>query len=83
MPRLLQLVQQLLFGKGRGKSFVTDAISNVRKAALTCEEAAKATIRAVVRENFFAELSDSDAQESRHLSKVTEWFYAVHMRRFP
>mmetsp|Transcript_47116 Transcript_47116/g.130944 ORF Transcript_47116/g.130944 Transcript_47116/m.130944 type:complete len:292 (-) Transcript_47116:143-1018(-) len=77
------LVQQLLFGKGRGNAFVTEQVSKVRRAAATSDDTAKEVIRDVIRGNFFAELSDADAAESRHLSKVVEWFYAVLMKSFP
>ena len=48
------VVQQLTLGKGRGKSFVSEQVSRVRRAP--DEKAAKAILRTVICQNFFAEL---------------------------
>ena len=63
------LVQQLLFGKGRGTSFVTEHISQVRRAASRSDEEAKAIIREILSENFFHELSGAGAGTPRNSSE--------------
>lgn len=50
------VVQQLMFGKGRGKGFVDEQVSRVRRAR--CGEAARAIIREVLVQNFFPELAE-------------------------
>jgi hypothetical protein len=83
------IVQQLIFGKGRGRQFVEEQVSRVRRAA--CDDDAKAVIREVVRDNFFPELRGGAAEaeavgaerSAKHLQKVVEWFYAALMRRAP
>ena len=89
------IVQQLMFGKGRGNQFVTEQISLVRRAP--SEDAAKGIIAATLRENFFGILradapsgprgtaasGDGTSHAARHLAKVVEWFYALLMKRPP
>lgn len=88
------VVQQLMLGRGRGKPFVDEVISKVRRAR--SDEEAKAIIKTVLRENFFPELravgrtglaglafSAATASKNKHLNKVVEWFFTVLMKRSP
>eukprot|EP00928_Gymnodinium_smaydae_P039020 TRINITY_DN26760_c1_g2_i1.p1 TRINITY_DN26760_c1_g2~~TRINITY_DN26760_c1_g2_i1.p1 ORF type:complete len:768 (+),score=106.40 TRINITY_DN26760_c1_g2_i1:142-2445(+) len=79
------VVQQLIFGKGRGKPFVSEQVSRVKRAK--SEDDAKAIIRTIVRENFFPQLNsepnDGSARLWKHLQKVVEWFYAMLMKKSP
>jgi len=72
------VVAKLILGKGRGPSFVTQKISEVKRAQ--SGEAAKGIIKAVVHENFFAQ---RDVAVQKHLLKVVEWFHAVLMKTRP
>jgi len=57
LATLLPLVlQQLMFGKGRGKSFVDETVSQVRRAKSGDE--AKAIITRVLRTSFFADSAE-------------------------
>jgi len=53
---LPQIVQRLLLGKGRGISFVNDALNRIRRASAKCDSDAKAIVHDILRENFFPEL---------------------------
>ena len=53
---LPEVVQQLLFGKGRGKPFVNQKVSEVRRAK--SDDEAKALIKQVLQENFFTAVFD-------------------------
>jgi hypothetical protein len=88
------VVQQLMFGKGRGKAFVNEQVSLCRRAKT--DEEAKAIICTVLRENFFPELrsvgqtglaalafSAASHKSNKLLNKVVEWFFASLMRRSP
>eukprot|EP00927_Polykrikos_kofoidii_P049566 TRINITY_DN43612_c0_g1_i1.p1 TRINITY_DN43612_c0_g1~~TRINITY_DN43612_c0_g1_i1.p1 ORF type:complete len:800 (+),score=110.19 TRINITY_DN43612_c0_g1_i1:115-2514(+) len=83
---LPDVLEQLILGKGRGKSFVGDVTSRARRASAKSEDEAKAILRNVIWENFFCKHSvgrpEVDATNS-HLSKVVEWFYAVLLKRWP
>lgn len=61
---LPEVVRQLMFGKGRGKPFVEEQVSRVRRAKT--EEEAKAVIRTVLRENFFPELPEGLPDGAEH-----------------
>jgi len=86
------VVQQLIFGKGRGKRFVEEQVSLARRART--DDQAKSVIKAVIKDTFFPHLNEpmqsgdgfgneSDAAGHRHLLKVVEWFHASLMRRSP
>ena len=88
------VVQQLMLGKARGKPFVQEAVSNVRRAR--SDDEAKGIIKTILRDNFFPELrsvgrtglaglafSAATAPKSKHLNKVVEWFFTVLMKRSP
>mmetsp|Transcript_71441 Transcript_71441/g.201692 ORF Transcript_71441/g.201692 Transcript_71441/m.201692 type:complete len:767 (+) Transcript_71441:3-2303(+) len=78
---LLPLVmQQLTLGKGRGKAFVTDQVSKIWRAR---DEDAKDMIKAIMRENFFSHAKSETEGMTRHLSKVTEWLFALLRKREP
>merc|ERR1712194_445154 len=83
---LPQVVQQLMFGKGRGYIFVNDQVSKIKRAQTG--EDAKSIIRRVVQENFFPECAACTAEidctsTGKHLFKVVEWLYALMMKRRP
>ena len=84
------VVQQLVLGKGRGKPFVNEKVSLIKRARTEGE--AKGIIGEVVRENFFQPHTKGAAEaappplsapQEKHLGKVTEWFYKVLMKRGP
>eukprot|EP00933_Yihiella_yeosuensis_P032438 TRINITY_DN2602_c2_g1_i1.p1 TRINITY_DN2602_c2_g1~~TRINITY_DN2602_c2_g1_i1.p1 ORF type:complete len:310 (+),score=51.40 TRINITY_DN2602_c2_g1_i1:81-932(+) len=89
LSTLLPVVaQQLILGKGMGKSFVDEQIRKIRTAK--SEDAAKAIISKIIETEFFAEVplepsagSCEDPQARKLISKVTEWFYAVLMKKSP
>ena len=56
-------MQQLLLAKGRGPSFVTNKISEVRRAACKSDDKAKAILRTLLRDAFFGELANERADE--------------------
>eukprot|EP00927_Polykrikos_kofoidii_P083914 TRINITY_DN8714_c0_g2_i1.p1 TRINITY_DN8714_c0_g2~~TRINITY_DN8714_c0_g2_i1.p1 ORF type:complete len:840 (-),score=105.53 TRINITY_DN8714_c0_g2_i1:11-2359(-) len=86
---LPDVVAQLILGKGRGKSFADDVIHRARSAK--SEDDAKTILRDVIRGNFFSKhsvctstsTSGASCSVDKHLLKVSEWFYAVLMRRWP
>eukprot|EP00929_Paragymnodinium_shiwhaense_P071032 TRINITY_DN36088_c0_g1_i3.p1 TRINITY_DN36088_c0_g1~~TRINITY_DN36088_c0_g1_i3.p1 ORF type:complete len:823 (+),score=178.39 TRINITY_DN36088_c0_g1_i3:65-2533(+) len=79
------IVAQLILGKGRGKSHVSNKLSSVRRAQT--EEEAKEIIKASIRENFFEPGPSLTCEASRntekHLGKVVEWFYALSLKKRP
>jgi len=81
------VVSQLICGKGRGKQFVTNTISSIKRAR--SDEDAKAIIQKVIRENFFPELLEElpDCERygktRKHCLKAVEWFHALLMKRRP
>jgi len=89
---LPQLVQQLLLAKGRGRSFVTNKISEVRRAACKSDDTAKAILRELLRDAFFRELAPAEpgeptgaaaSAEAAHLDSLVEWLFAVILKRAP
>ena len=76
------VIQQLLLGKGRGVAFVTNSKSDIWKAT---PEKGKQMIHQILKENFYPRppsMSESSKIE-KHLSKVTEWFYATLKKQSP
>ena len=67
------VVQQLLLGKRRGPSFVTNTKSTIWRLP---PEEAKKVIEETVSENF-GPLTES------HMAKVVEWFYAMLKKQAP
>ena len=74
------VVLQLILGKGRGPSFVTNTRSEIWRAQ---PEKAKEIIGRVIRENFYADDQDGDKSRSKHTHKVAEWFYALLKKSTP
>lgn len=70
------VVEQLLLGKGRGVSFVSNKRSEIWHAP---PKAAKTMICNILMVNFYEGI-DTEQDRKRandHVSKVAEWFYAV------
>lgn len=67
------VVQQLLLGKRRGTSFVTNTKSTIWRLP---PEKAKKLIEEIVEENF-------GPLTERHMAKVVEWFYAMLKKQPP
>ena len=79
------IVEQLVLGKGRGASFVSNKRSEIWRAD---EASAKKIIRSVVWENFYPRIcSDSNDEATRrvvrHCTRVAEWFYSLLKKRSP
>jgi len=83
------VVNQLLLGKGRGKSFVENKKREIWKAP---EEKAKELVKEVIRENFFKEFVNNHQQQNcehdnvkreKHIAKVAEWYYAMLKKQAP
>ncbi|CAE8719953.1 unnamed protein product [Polarella glacialis] len=79
------VVRQLILGKGRGKPFVDEQVSKIRRSH--SEEDAKAIISSTIRENFCSsELAVHPEMETtvqKHILKLTEWFHAMLMKKSP
>lgn len=75
------VIAQLLLGKGRGTAFVTNSKSEIWHAA---PSDAKARLRQILKENFYSDESFSESTGAeKHLSSMTEWFYAVLKKQAP
>mmetsp|Transcript_44563 Transcript_44563/g.65565 ORF Transcript_44563/g.65565 Transcript_44563/m.65565 type:complete len:164 (-) Transcript_44563:88-579(-) len=75
------IVQQLICGKGCGGALLISKISQIRQKSWSSDTEAKEFVHNVIRENFFPDLPvDTDC---KHLGKVTEWFYAMLLKRSP
>jgi protein-tyrosine phosphatase len=80
------VIIQLLLGKGRGVAFVTNTKSEIWRAP---PDKAKAQIRQLLMENFYPNYESSsttmmmNAKVEKHLSKLTEWFYATLKKEAP
>ena len=83
---LPNIVYQLLLGKGRGPSFVSNRKSDIWRAP---KEKAKEMIGEVIRENFFdssfsaLEESDEFDKVEKHLDRLSEWFWAMMKKKEP
>lgn len=83
---LPSVIEQLILGKGRGKSFVSNTRSTIWKAN---EIDAKAKIQSILMENFYpgmeSEETDSEMKikVQTHVSHVAEWFYDVLKKQTP
>jgi len=77
------IVQELILGKGRGKSFVTNKVSEIWRAKT--EEDAKGIIANVIRENFYSHLQSEEEKGKvfKHVDRVSEWFYALLKKKAP
>jgi hypothetical protein len=83
---LPSVIEQLILGKGRGKSFV----SNTRSAIWRAKEMdAKAMIQTILMENFYPGIENEETdgemkmKVETHVKKVGEWFYAVLKKKSP
>ncbi|KAL3774658.1 hypothetical protein HJC23_002467 [Cyclotella cryptica] len=82
---LPSVIEQLILGKGRGRSFVSNTRSEIWRAT---DDRAKKMIQDVLLENFYPcvkEGSDDElaSRAFRHTSKVSEWFYAMMKKNPP
>ena len=83
---LPSVIEQLILGKGRGKSFVSNTRSQIWRAS---EVEAKSMTQAILMENFYPgmenEETDSEMkiQVHMHVKHVAEWFYAVLKKKSP
>lgn len=81
------VVEQLILGKGRGKSYTANRRSEIWRADA---EKAKELIKETIFENFFpcnvkqiGNDQDDWARAEKVVSKVAEWFYATLKRQYP
>jgi len=83
---LPSVIEQLILGKGRGRSFVSNTRSEVWRAK---EEDGKAIIRGILMDNFYPGVENQETEgelKSKvriHVSKVAEWFYALMKKKTP
>ena len=79
---LPSLMDQLILGKGRGRSFVTNKRSEIWRAE---PEKAKGLIMAVLEENFYQDIHSEEerAMAQKHIQKVSVWYYALLKRMSP
>ncbi|KAL3767244.1 hypothetical protein ACHAW5_005255, partial [Stephanodiscus triporus] len=83
---LPSVIEQLILGKGRGRSFVSNTRSVIWRAE---EEMAKEMIERILLENFYPGLeneetdSDLKCRVGIHVKKVAEWFYDLVKKKTP
>jgi len=83
---LPSVIEQLILGKGRGKSFVSNTRSEIWRAK---EEDAKVMIQGVLMENFYPGMENQETEGGLkhkvqiHVKKVAEWFYAMMKKQSP
>lgn len=80
---LPRAIQSLILGKGRGRAFVTNTVSEIWHGK---PDDAKEVIKNVVRENFFSNIvqsQDENVKSEMHLEKVAEWLCNVVKRAVP
>mmetsp|Transcript_36420 Transcript_36420/g.78634 ORF Transcript_36420/g.78634 Transcript_36420/m.78634 type:complete len:907 (+) Transcript_36420:20-2740(+) len=83
---LPSVIEQLILGKGRGKSFVSNTRSEIWRAP---EEEGKAIIRGILMENFYPGVENQETEGAlkcklqKHVTKVAEWFYALLKKNSP
>ena len=82
---LPSIIENLILGKGRGKSFVSNKRSEIWRAK---EDDGKATIRGILLENFYPSIDSAEDSELQskvqiHVSRVAEWFYALLKKSGP
>jgi len=81
---LPSVIEHLILGKGRGKSFVSNTRSEVWRAP---EEDGKAIIRKILLENFYPDNREMEGELKMkvltHVTKVAEWFYALLKKKSP
>lgn len=80
---LPRAIQSLLLGKGRGRAFVTNTVSEIWHSK---PEDAQEVIKTVVRENFFSNIIQSEednAKTEKHIQKVAAWLCNVVKKTDP
>lgn len=77
---LPSIVEQLLLGKGRGRSFVSNKRSEIWHAQ---DENAKKMIQDILTENFYSSADLVDAKVQSHTAKVANWFHALMKKNAP
>jgi hypothetical protein len=82
---LPSVIEQLILGKGRGRSFVSNTRSKIWHAK---EEDGKELLRMTLIENFYSNnfngLDDeAKGKLQKHVSKLSEWFYALLKKQPP
>ena len=83
---LPSVVEQLILGKGRGRSFVSNTRSDIWRAE---EETAKGLIGRILMENFYPGLENEETdgdlkcKVKKHVKKVAEWFYDLLKKKTP
>jgi len=83
---LPSVIEQLILGKGRGKSFVSNKRSEIWRAP---EEEGKAMIRRILMDNFYPGVENQETEGAlkcklrKHVTKVAEWFYAMLKKKSP
>jgi len=83
---LPSVIEQLMLGKGRGKSFVSNKRSEIWHAK---EEEGKEMLRRILVENFYSTSNknglDDEAKGKlqQHVKKLAEWFYALLKKQPP
>ncbi|KAL3773263.1 hypothetical protein ACHAWO_010963 [Cyclotella atomus] len=77
---LPSIVEQLLLGKGRGRSFVSNRRSEIWRAQ---DEDAKKMIQEILLQNFYSTASATDPNVQQHTVKVAAWFHAMLKKNPP
>lgn len=83
---LPSVIEQLMLGKGRGKSFVSNKRSEIWHAK---EEDGKEMLRSLLMENFYSTSNknglddEAKAKLQQHVKKLAEWFYALLKKQSP
>ena len=81
---LPSVIEQLILGKGRGKSFVSNTRSEIWRAS---EEDGKAMCRRILLETFYAEINGTEGEPKTkaliHVARVAEWSYALMKKKSP
>jgi hypothetical protein len=84
---LPSVIEQLILGKGRGKSFVSNKRSEIWHAK---EEDGKELVRKILMENFYSTSlnhngldDEAKGKVQKHVTKLAEWFYALLKKQPP
>eukprot|EP00584_Thalassiosira_punctigera_P012141 CAMPEP_0172559662 /NCGR_PEP_ID=MMETSP1067-20121228/85115_1 /TAXON_ID=265564 ORGANISM="Thalassiosira punctigera, Strain Tpunct2005C2" /NCGR_SAMPLE_ID=MMETSP1067 /ASSEMBLY_ACC=CAM_ASM_000444 /LENGTH=896 /DNA_ID=CAMNT_0013349305 /DNA_START=32 /DNA_END=2722 /DNA_ORIENTATION=+ len=83
---LPSVIEQLILGKGRGRSFVSNTRSEIWRVK---EEDGKTIIRQILMENFYPGVENQETEGALknkvriHVTKVSEWFYAMFKKKTP
>lgn len=83
---LPSVIEQLILGKGRSKSFVSNTRSDIWRAK---EEDGKEMIQKILIENFYPFINEDGyddeikAKTLKHTAKVAEWFYSLLKKNSP